>query len=92
MPTQTVYSRQIKITNAKNITPRTSVILEITFSDPLSLTFANKFNPPLPVKAPEIPSDLPLCNNVRMTISAETIINNALSIPKSSFRYIREVL
>ena len=64
----------------KNRIPNTNVNLEITFSDPLSFVLAKRFKPPLPVNAPDIPSDLPPCSNDKMIISAETIIINAFNM------------
>ena len=56
------------------------VILEITFSEPLSFVFWNRFRPPFPVNAPEIPSDFPLCRSDNTISIADTIINKAFSI------------
>jgi len=62
------------ITSTKNEIPRANVILEIVFSAPRSLTFSNRFKPPLPEKALLIPSDFPLCNNDNKINKADTII------------------
>jgi len=68
------------MTSTKNKIPTTSVALEIIFSGPLSFTLANRFNPPLPVKAPLIPSDFPLCNRERSIKITDTTINKISSI------------
>jgi hypothetical protein len=52
----------------------TSVAIEITFSDPLSLVFAKMFILEPPVIAPEAPFDLPPCNKVKIIMIIETII------------------
>ena len=80
-----LYTILLIITNTKNKIPRTKVKLEITFSEPLSLTFANRFKPPEPVNAPDIPSDFPLCNKVSTIYAADTISINISSIYVSPF-------
>lgn len=67
------------------------VALEMTFSDPLSFVFWNRFNPPFPVNAPEIPSDFPLCSSDNTISDADTIINKALSI-KTPFAHAWEII
>lgn len=66
------------MTKTKKIIPRIIVILEITFSGPLSLTFWNKPKSPEPVKALK-PSDLPLCSK-DISISNIATINKIISI------------
>lgn len=73
------------ITNTKKRIPTANVRFEMTFSEPLSFVLANKFNPPLPVKALEIPSDFPLCNKERIINAADTIINKISNISNSPF-------
>ena len=51
----------------------TKVAFAIIFSGPRSLTLVNRLSPLPPVKAPLIPSDLPLCNNVSKMIRIATI-------------------
>ena len=67
------------MTSTKNKIPTTRVALEIIFSGPLSFTLANRFNPPLPVKAPLIPSDFQLCNRERSIKITDTTINKISS-------------
>ena len=71
--------------------PRIIVALEMTFSDPLSFVFWNRFSPPFPVNAPEIPSDFPLCSSDNTISDADTIINKALSI-KTPFACAEEII
>lgn len=69
-----------KITKTKKLMPRAKVIREMVFSAPRSLTFSNRFNPPLPEKALLIPSDFPLCNNDNKINKADTIMSAISSI------------
>ena len=73
------------ITRAKNTIPVTRVTLDMTFSEPRSLTFANRFSPSLPPKALPNPSDFPLCNKESIIKTTAAIISKVSKILLSQY-------
>lgn len=74
------------ITSKKKATPANIVMRDITFSGPLSLTFANNPKSLEPVKALS-PSDLPPCNKDSKITATDTINNKIFNIIFTSRRH-----